>query len=973
MIYNAKIFYELISKCIIISFGIIFFSLLGSNFSLSQEKLNHFQNLLEVENLYDSKQYDEALKYLKKAEPIFRSKGDWKLWYKCYWWITIIHAEETKNFEQATSWLRTGLKIAKEEELDFFIISKFYNLFGYIYYYNGELEKAFHAYLNSLEWREKSGNFEGIESIYSNLGMLYIIRKEYTKSLDYLYKSLYINKKNKYFYEAHKVCFHLGITYNLVHEPDSALVYYDKALYYLGAEDSHTLARKSEVYISLGQWKEAEKWAKMALQFAYEKTDSTFVYKKLADIYFGMNNSKQAIFFYNKAIEINGIQNRETAKNYIGIADIFAQQKLYTQAIEHYKKALRCFENKSVEGEGIFNAISQDGSPPDIWYCIALDKMGTALESKAMWKKAQKQSFTDTLLLALRYYEQVIFNARLVRESYIEEDAKLLSRGDYHTTHEKALGILHQLSQHSPSYTSKAFSLIERSKSAVLLESIQEQEALQFAEIPDSLSQHLAALKNTIASLAYQKSHSTGKDYQNLQDSIFNTKRALERTLKKTIETYPDYKDYQQELEPVSLSEVQQELVESNSLLLEFFMGEEKGYVASIGKGRSEIVEIEDMDLVRQHIEVLHGSLSDKKAVVENPQEAYRQFAESASWLYDRLLAESLQGFEGDELVVIPDGLLGYVPFEVLLTAMPDTTKRRYKQLPYLLKKYRVSYAYSATLLKKSKEKEAASKEFSIAAFAPFAVGENALAERGIADSILQNLPALSHSKFELDALSQMFAGHFYYAEDAQEQRVKQTCSEASILHFSTHTLIDHDDPMYSVMLFAGADSEAKEQQENEGRLYAYELYNRRIGAEMAVLSACETGYGKLSRGEGILSLSRAFVHAGCPSTVMSLWQIDDKASAEVMLHFYRHLQNGSTKDEALQQAKLDYLQETESAYAHPYYWAALVSTGNQRALNRGWDWTYSELLGWSLLGGMLFFGVLVVVNFQKVKRRFSF
>ncbi|MEZ4885587.1 MAG: CHAT domain-containing protein [Chitinophagales bacterium] len=896
-------------------------------------------------------QYDSCYYHAKKAKPFFLQSCNWEKWYESNWLIVLSLAKQQKLL-QAFEELREALDTSLSANMDSRTIGKLYNLFGYLYFTDGQFDKAFHAYLLSLQWIEKSRDLKGVESIYNNIGWISIVRGENEQALNYLKQALSIYLKKESHYMSGGVSYNIGAAFTATGNLDSALVYYNKALDFYGYQDVLSYLRISETQLAKQNIDEAKKWAYKAIEVAEVEEDSSsivFGYYQIGQTFSEEGRLQLAMKNYEVAkkysLEVYGFHHRETAKILVSIGDLYQKQEKSHLAYEQYEQALEALLPPNfclVENQPFIHFFQTNAIQPDTWVTIALERMGDALT-------AQKNSQSDLTQLKkiLHHYEDALDILSNIRTAYIDQSDKLFWGSDLKTIYEKAIYTAHQLSQNSPSHTSQAFSLIERSKAAVLLESIQEQEALQFTEIPDSLSQHLATLKNTIASLAYQKSHSTGKTYQNLQDSIFNTKRALERTLKKTAETYPNYKDYQQDLEPILLAEVQQDLVAPNALLLEFFMGEEKGYVASVRKGRSRIIEIADMGLVQLHIEALHRSLSDKKAVVETPQQAYRQFAESASWLYENLLAESLQGFEGEELVVIPDGLLGYVPFEVLLTAMPDTTKRQYKQLPYLLKKYRVSYAYSATLLKKSQEKKLASKEFSITAFAPFAVGENALAERGIADSILQNLPALIHSKFELDVLSQMFEGHFYYGSDANESAVKQACSKASILHFSTHTLIDDADPMYSVMLFANT-----EEQDNEGRLYAYELYNRKIDAEMAVLSACETGYGKLSRGEGILSLSRAFVHSGCPSTVMSLWQIDDAASAKVMLHFYQHLQNGSTKDEALRQAKIDYLQETESAYAHPYYWAALVSQGNQRPLDFGW--TYTGLLGWSVLGGLV-------------------
>src|SRR5258706_3672618 len=116
------------------------------------------------------------------------------------------------------------------------------------------------------------------------------------------------------------------------------------------------------------------------------------------------------------------------------------------------------------------------------------------------------------------------------------------------------------------------------------------------------------------------------------------------------------------------------------------------------------------------------------------------------------------------------------------------------------------------------------------------------------------------------------------------------------------HSLVNDENPMMSVMVFSSADDDTTDVNE----LTAIELYNMSLKSDLAVLSACNTGFGKLHRGEGIMSFSRAFSYAGVPSAVISLWQVPDKATSKIMVNFYKYLKAGESKDLALQHAKLD-------------------------------------------------------------------
>lgn len=106
-------------------------------------------------------------------------------------------------------------------------------------------------------------------------------------------------------------------------------------------------------------------------------------------------------------------------------------------------------------------------------------------------------------------------------------------------------------------------------------------------------------------------------------------------------------------------------------------------------------------------------------------------------------------------------------------------------------------------------------------------------------------------------------------------------------------------------------------------------IYGLDINAHLVVLSACETGYGKLNSGEGIMSLARGFLYAGCPGVVMTLWKVEDNQSTKIITSFYKYLADGKSKIEALQLSKLDYLKSSDPLFSHPYFWAGYVDIGN--------------------------------------------
>jgi CHAT domain-containing protein len=180
----------------------------------------------------------------------------------------------------------------------------------------------------------------------------------------------------------------------------------------------------------------------------------------------------------------------------------------------------------------------------------------------------------------------------------------------------------------------------------------------------------------------------------------------------------------------------------------------------------------------------------------------------------------------------------------------------------------------------------------------------------------------------ELKSAASVVRSELYLRGDATEDAFKTNAGRFGIIHLATHVILDDKEPLYSKFVFTKNPASGE-----DGYLHLYELYNLRLRANMAVLSACQTGIGKNIKGEGMMSLARGFAYAGCPSVVMSLWSIDDKATSMVVSGFYNGLAQGKSKDIALRDAKLALINSRDPILSNPYYWAGLVVIGNTEPL----------------------------------------
>ncbi|RMG80295.1 MAG: CHAT domain-containing protein, partial [Bacteroidetes bacterium] len=275
----------------------------------------------------------------------------------------------------------------------------------------------------------------------------------------------------------------------------------------------------------------------------------------------------------------------------------------------------------------------------------------------------------------------------------------------------------------------------------------------------------------------------------------------------------------------------------------------------------------------------------------------------------------------GRDLTIVPGGILGYLPFEALLTQAPETAGN-YQTHPYLIKAFNISYNYSAVLLRDKMLSTTAAPTNDFLGMAP---RFDDVVNVQPAGSRTYELGALNYNIPEVKNIYALMGGTVFLDSLATEANFRENAGRYNIIHLATHGKANDESSDYSFLAFY----EIKDSIENE-LLYVKDLYNLYLPAEMVVLSACETGVGELKRGEGIISLARGFFYAGVQSIITTLWSIDDRPTAEIMTGFYKNLRRNLPKSDALRQAKLEYISgQTGNSKAHPRYWAGFVPVGN--------------------------------------------
>jgi CHAT domain-containing protein len=189
-----------------------------------------------------------------------------------------------------------------------------------------------------------------------------------------------------------------------------------------------------------------------------------------------------------------------------------------------------------------------------------------------------------------------------------------------------------------------------------------------------------------------------------------------------------------------------------------------------------------------------------------------------------------------------------------------------------------------------------------------------------------------------------MFNGDSFIGENSKKKYFLENNKNYSILHLAMHAEINNEYPQFNKLVFS------------DGNLTASEIYLSNTRANLAVLSACNTGFGKLEKGEGVMSMARAFHFSGVPSVLMSLWKVPDKETKKIMVSFYKYLKKGEKKSDALRKAKIEYLKSTsDKNLLHPFYWSGFVLNGNADQLITNYSSYYYTIIGLVLISVIFF------------------
>jgi len=424
-------------------------------------------------------------------------------------------------------------------------------------------------------------------------------------------------------------------------------------------------------------------------------------------------------------------------------------------------------------------------------------------------------------------------------------------------------------------------------------------------------------------------------------------------------------------MQPLTLADVQQKVLDDNTVLLEYQLGADNSYLFAATKSGVSIYKLPrraDMDKLatdfraqlippklQRRIVGIDVAADQQRGlgIVQGPAEDLPPFVAASNALYKAAIEPAAAILGDKRILVVADGALNYIPFEALLK---NGDGADYASLNYLVKTNEVVYSPSASVIAAIRQgSPAASGKSMLLVADPVFSGDDPRAKGGAASASADatrglglglesavndvagdasssgglRLARLSGTRTEADAISAIAKTGGAQADlwtdlNASEDNVKtRDVSSYRYLHVATHGLLDAERPQFTGVVLSLVGNKS-----NDGFLRTDEIFNLKLGSPMVMLSACETGLGKEKRGEGVIGLTRAFMYAGAPTVGVSLWSVADKSTADLMTDFYKRLLSATPQSPgaAMRDAQLAMINGKK--YSAPFYWAPFVLVG---------------------------------------------
>jgi len=975
----------------------------NDGFSLIQENkvhdspvadLLHIYGKILIDKQYNQEGIDTLLKCIKLKKKVF-NKMHHSL-SKTYNYIGIGYFQ-MRDYKGASKYYKLSSNILIQNNIWGRDLYDSYLNMGIVEAIQGKFDKAFAYFDTTQVVLDSIGNKVDsllVAGFYLNYGPLATLNGRLYEGNDHANKAefIFLSKYGPSYFRLADINSNKGLNAYYNYDFAKSKLYYKKALDIY--EDNRVIDRVPSTYGNLAavslkseNYDQAIQYCLNGLEYDTDGELKWLLYSNLSQSYMAKNDEQNAILYFNKAIDLEEageINPRKKINLFIEFANFMLNKKQFVKSKKYYDEALNLVAlSFGKRSEPYANVLSRFG-----YYYLKTSLIDSALyyfdQAIGIWRETPDSIVVNQVTFnEVKFAESYIGRSRAFYKKYLEtndisyletgksdiqmilkrmeevsskldNESKLLLNDQLKPAYDLAIGIAYRLYELTEDnrYSKEAFNYTEKSKSAVLLASVRNLDALKSTDVPEDvmlLEQHLNeeinGLRQMLVDEQQKKSPSSAKI------SFFES-----RLLKLIIEhdslvvnlenNYPRYYSLKYDRSTIQLADLVRKL-NKDEAIIEYKLADSVLYIISITQNEvalsksiidSSFLNSLDYLLNIKNIDISKLSKKDFKAFYDHSHHLWSVLIEP---VYGKIISK--------RLIIIPDGVLGYLPFEILAKSTDNFNELDFKTMPYLLKESPMSYSYSSTLKYNPYFTNNEKINNELIAFAPDYVkssGSNSQSRE-------YNLTKLPNAEQEAKSIKNMWGGEVLTKDHATKSNFIVNAGYYDILHLAMHTLINDSLPMFSKLVFTetGADTASN-------LLNTYEIYDLDLKASMVTLSACNTGTGRLRTGEGIMSLARGFIYAGVPSIVMTLWEVQDKSGSEIMTDYYQNLMEGDPKDIALQKAKLKFLQSSPTIKTHPFYWSAYIVTGDTQPL-RG----KNLIPYWSmLLGGVILLISLIIL-----------
>jgi len=840
---------------------------------------------------------DKAIDAFQKVLVLYSNIGDERGEAEVLGGLGAVYFNNIQDYQEALKYYNEAL-LKREKVDDKVLIGNTLSSIGSVYY------NYFKDYPQAIIYLDRAEAVRTEIGDLINLGRTIHVKAaaleqsgQFEKALDYFKKSYDLNLRSGDKVRMAQAMMYSGDILNNTGKYPEALDHLEKSIELYKdlksrSGEGNILSQVGFVYSNLGDLNTAIEKINEAAEIMKEVNNM----KGLAGVYnhFGIvlrdaGRLEKALEYYNLSYEIYNQQEDKTLILPLlsNIGTVYMDLKDYVRAEDFHKRGLqisREINAKVEEAHFLLNLANEQTllkklDEAKVNYDLALEIAKSLHSPDLTWRilagMAEYSEQKGDFIKAVELNDSALKILEGMRNTLQTKEQKASFMASERYVYEDIIGLMESLHEKDKTngYDKLAFSYAERSKSRVLLD------------------------------LLSESAINTGKVAIGIIDTVY----------------------YDQQLpKPVTLDEIKALCPDRKTVIFEYSVGDSSSCLWVITKSGHKLFKIPARKKLQDQIETIRFGLLDPR------QNVSEFFTQAGTSLYQELIkpAEPFL-LKKSKLIIIPDGILNYLPFEVLLTDNKQITPgTSFQDIPFLVKKYPVSYGQSASVLKTLISKPAKKEGSEVDSKKLFAFGDPLYEDTSFNSQV--KYPRLEFTSKEIENIASFFPGEssdIYLRNKATEENLKRNTelNKFKYIHFATHGLINEDKPdLSSLVLTSGKNSG------EDGILQAAEIFNLKLNADLVVLSACQTGLGKLVRGEGMVGLTRAFMYAGTPSVVVSLWSVSDISTAALMGEFYKNLiKNKLSKTDALRKAQLTLM--SDEKYAHPFYWAPFILIGDWR------------------------------------------